>query len=183
MKENFAIKILFHVQFIAGIVLHKRDINGRSSRIGSPCNDSSPPPQASPFYFFLPGGFVRQPRKSRLVSLPSTVYPWFSPRAHEREEAINLCPFRPDRSIRVRPKFRACSPNLRSIYFTRRNFEKHAWIIFVSKLEIIFRKYFFPKNRVKFEYTETLPTPQFSLYGSFSMLDKQINQNRNYIKV
>lgn len=60
---------------------------------GHPVMTPPPPPQASPFYFFLPGGFVRQPRKSRLVSLPSTVYPWFSPRAHEREEAINLCPF------------------------------------------------------------------------------------------
>lgn len=182
MKENFAIKILFHVQFIvAGIVLHKRDINGRSSRIGSPCNDSSPPRHPLSISFFPGLSYASLVKVASYLSLPRFILD-FRP-GHTRGRKPLIYALSPDRSIRVRPKFRACSPNLRSIYFTRRNFEKHAWIIFVSKLEIIFRKYFFPKNRVKFEYTETLPTPQFSLYGSFSMLDKQINQNRNYIKV
>lgn len=72
MKENFAIKILFHVQFIAGIVLHKRDINGRSSRIGSPCNDSSPPPPRHPLSIsFFPGvSYASLVKVASYLSLP-----------------------------------------------------------------------------------------------------------------
>lgn len=97
------------------IILDKRDINGRSSRIRSPCNDSSPfVPPGSPFLFLSSRwwgrSFVCLPHKShRIRNLPSLSL-IFAQGTRGRKPLIYALP---DRSIVrsfVRRKFEVWSP-------------------------------------------------------------------------
>lgn len=126
---------LFYVQFIRNtrrsigtIILHKRDINGRSSRIGSPCNDSSPfVPPGSPFLFLSSRwwgrSFVCLPHKShRIRNLPSRLSLIFAHGTRGRKPLIYALP---DRSILRSTKVWSLLAKERSwdYFITGRNFE------------------------------------------------------------